>query len=94
MQVYLVTKDGDRLPCDVPYAGATYVVAPGTCACGGSPWKVQGGTPRASDDQAAWEATAVAACCRTVVGTLRAESATLFGVTEDQRVLAGPWRVF
>ena len=47
-----------------------------------------------SADDRAWEADAVALCCRSTVGILRVEMSTLFGVREDELVLRGRCRVY
>ena len=49
-------------------------------------FKVQGTGRRPSEDDRAYEADAVAACCGQRVGLLRLEVSTLFGVREDEAV--------
>lgn len=91
-----------RRKCVVPYEGAKHVLADGCCPLclvdeagfGRRVFKIAGGNPSASADDRAWEATAVCLGCRKIVGTLRVETDTLFGVQEDERVLNGPWRVY
>lgn len=102
MKIYLLTKEGPRRKCRLPYDGATFALAEGKCpACGWEEpgpalkgFKVAGGTPHATADDRAWEATACCLACKAVVGTLRAEPSTIFGVTEDAAVLNGRWRVY
>lgn len=102
MKVFLLTKEGPRRKCRVPYAGATFALAEGKCpACAWEEpgpalkgFKVAGGDAHASDDDRAWECTAVCLACKAAVGTLRAEPSTLFGVTEDAAVLSGRVRVY
>lgn len=95
MKVYLLTIDDPRRKARVPYEGADHVVVDGVCpACGVKPFKAQGGNPRPSADDRAYEADAACARCGARVGTLRAEVDTLFGVREDERVLNGRCRVY
>jgi hypothetical protein len=96
VKVWLLPLDGSaRLPCEVPSPGARFVtVADTVCGCGDGPRKIAGGDPYPSADDRAWECDAVALCCKAHVGTLRAEVNTLFGVREDQAVLAGRPRVY
>jgi hypothetical protein len=94
MQVFLIRED-KRLRCAVPSKHSPHVVAPGQCPdCGETPWKVSGGTPYPSDDDRAYQATAVSLCCRRRAGIIRAEVDTLFGVREDDAVLNGRCRVY
>jgi hypothetical protein len=39
-------------------------------------------------------APAVAQCCRRRIGTIETRVSTVFGITEDELVLGGPWKVF
>lgn len=93
--VFLLCDDGERRPAAPPFKGADHAVADGACPhCGDAPFKVAGRNMRPSEDDRAYEADAVALCCRERVGTLRAEPSTLFGVREDERVLRGRCRVY
>lgn len=107
MKIYLKVKEGPRRECKQPYENARHVLAAGRCPkcddylCDPAAgiafvehFKVAGGTPNASSDDRAWECTAVCLACNAVVGTLRVEPGTLFGVSEDERVLNGKWRVY
>lgn len=107
MKIYLLTKEGPRRECRQPYENAAHVLAEGRCprcddylcnpAAGAKfveHFKVAGGDPSASKDDRAWEAPAVCLACKAIVGVLRVEPGTLFGVTEDERVLNGRWRVY
>jgi len=95
MRLQLIAPDEPprSLSVDAPYA--THALAPGVCPhCKTAPFYVAGtGVSIASDDRA-YEAGAVALCCKRRVGVIRAEVSTLFGVTEDEQVTAGPWKVF
>lgn len=94
MKIVLL-QDRKRIPCSLPYAGADFVEVDGTCpTCGAKPYKARGGEPHPSADDRAWEATACCVACSTVVGTLRVEPSTIFGVREDQAVLCGRCRVY
>jgi hypothetical protein len=92
MKVYLKV-DGARRALDVR---AEYAILSGPCPkCGALPCNVQGTGRRISSDDRAYEATGVCLACKQAIGTIRAETGTLFGVEEDERVLAsGRWRVY
>ena len=96
MRVYWLPSDGsERVSCKVPFANASHVEPVNAyCLCGVQYAKLQGKNPRPSEDDRALESDAVAACCGNVVGKLRVETGTLFGITEDLRVFRGQWRVF
>lgn len=92
MSLFLVTKAGrTRLP--MPPRGAKDVATDATCACG-KPLRVRGAARHPGEDDRAWEAEAHAVCCGRVVGVLRLESETIFGVLEDDAVLNGRPRVY
>lgn len=90
MKIKLISNNQDLKPllCSTPFVGADHAVVIDTLCpcCGASPFKVAGTDKRPSDDDRAWEATAVALCCDRHVGTLRVEPNTLFGVREDEAV--------
>jgi hypothetical protein len=100
--IRLHTRDGSertaplRLPA--PDEEAAEVVGYG-CPCGARPLRVKGTgrRPAASADLArdTYEADAVSACCGGSVGTIYAQVDTLFGLEEDEAVLAyGRCRVY
>ena len=98
MKIYLLMKDGSRRrKCRLPYEDAAFALAEGSCPyCGVEEqgpalrgFKIAGSNRRASADDRAWEADAGCLACKTHLGTLRVETNTLFGVTEDERVLRG-----
>lgn len=62
--------------------------------CSATPLKVAGTGRRPSKDDRAWEADAVALCCKKAVGIIRVEMSTIFGVREDEAVLHGRCRVY
>lgn len=85
-EVWLI-RDGERRVAAPPFNGADHAVVKGACPhCTAMPFKVAGTGRRPSTDDQAYEADAVALCCRTPVGILRAEVNTLFGVREDEAV--------
>jgi hypothetical protein len=87
MKIILVRPTGKRLPCRLPFEGADRVVLATDCPeCGEHEPRIQGAGKRPSEDDKAWEADAVTACCNRYVGTLRVETGTFFGVREDARI--------
>lgn len=89
----LLLADGESLHCTEH--GACVIVNPRACPkCGARPWRVRGATAHPSTDGRAYEATAACVDCGQVVGRLRVETGTLFGVAEDEAVLCGRWRVY
>lgn len=96
MKITLITEASEEIPLRLPYDGSEYVVADGKrCECGGDPLTVCGarGTDR-EDDRGMIEAAAICARCRGILGTIRIEIQTLFGLEEDRRVLNGRPRVY
>lgn len=86
-KIKLLVDGGRARRCREPFPGADHAVAEGACPlCGSDDLKVAGTGRRPSDDDRAWEADAVALCCDRLVGTLRVEPNTLFGVREDEAV--------
>ena len=93
MKITLTLPDGRTTDLREPYRGADCVESQESCpACWAPNMRVVGGATR-SDDYGI-DAPAVATCCGARVGALRVEIGTMFGATEDRRVLGGPWRVF
>jgi hypothetical protein len=82
-------RDGRRLRLKTPFDGDDHADVVGELCpeCGSEVFAVQGGNMRPSEDDRAWEADGVSTCCKTPVGTIRAEVSTIFGVREDQAVL-------
>lgn len=71
-----------------------HVVVTGKCHhCGAEPFKVRG-KGISSNDRDAYYADGHCVACDNFVGTIRAKVDTLFGIEEDERVLAGPWKVY
>jgi hypothetical protein len=87
MKIFLVRSDEARREMKTPFVGADHAVVEGACPeCGNADFKVAGTGRRPSADDRAWEANAVALCCRKPAGIIRAEMDTLFGVREDEIV--------
>jgi hypothetical protein len=85
-RIHLLAFDGRRR-CRLDSAGADHVVADGCCpSCRAAPFRVQGTGRRIAADDRAHEADAVCLACRKIVGTLRVEVNTLFGLREDEAV--------
>jgi hypothetical protein len=86
---------GEPRGCQVPFEGCRHVVATGPCPeCGVAPFRVRGTGIRPSADDRAWEADAHCLACQKMVGILRVEADTIFGVREDEAVLSGRCRVY
>lgn len=96
MKITLLTNDkSPNRRCKLPFPDADHAVAERDCPkCGTHDFKVAGSGRRASADDRAWESDAYCLACRTHVGVLRCETNTLFGVREDERVLAGRVRIY
>lgn len=102
MRITLVAPDGRRLTAERPYDGADHVTVDMPCphgcprtSCLGVParLRVTGlGIERTTHDT--HYARAVARCCEGPVGVLECEMSTIFGVREDEMVIAGPWKVY
>lgn len=96
MKIFLLMRDGSaRRKCTVPFTDADHAVCDGACPhCGTNDFKVAGSNRRIAPDDRAYEADAGCLACKAYVGTLRLETNTLFGVREDEAVLAGRCRVY
>lgn len=83
-----------------PPRDEAFAVAEGACPyCGASPFRVGGkGKHVAAGEEGHDTYVARAACasarCGREVGVLAAKVSTVFGLEEDERVTAGPWRVY
>lgn len=85
-RIYLLTSGGRRR-CRLDFAEADHAVAEGCCpACTTELFRVQGTGRRIAADDRAYEADAVCLACAQLVGTLRVEVNTLFGLREDEAV--------
>lgn len=88
-------RDEEKRVARTPEPGSTLVIVTGACPlCGDALFRVRGGEPHPSADDRAVEAQAQTVCCKTLCGRLRVEVSTVFGVSEDARVLDGPWKVY
>ena len=82
--------------------GRTVMLRPGptqaeaSCACPecGAALAVVGDGLRVSDCDRYYHARGFCATCGLHVGEIRAYPSTIFGITEDARVLGGPHRVY
>lgn len=102
MQITIALTDGGRHTATLPYDGADLVTANCDCPNGcvrpeamgiKSRLKIRGtGIERRTHDT--YYASAVALCCGKRIGTLETKVSTVFGIQEDEMVLAGPWKVF
>lgn len=93
MKIALVIGER-RIDARLPYQGADHVLVDETCPdCEhDAPTKLRGRDQRHSHSK--YHAIAVALCCGARIGQLEVEVQTVFGIEEDRRVLAGPWRVY
>lgn len=98
MRIVLVLDDGTEVEA-VEEPSPTS--APFPCACPAckpskppSPVRVAGRGKRANLDLNAYECDAVCIKCGAKIGLVRAFPSTIFGIDEDQRVLAGRCRVY
>lgn len=71
--------------------GYQAVEAEDPCACG---CKMVAGTGREIEGRDTYRAQGLCVQCRAPRGIIRAQVETIFGLEEDERVLAGPWRVY
>lgn len=84
---------GRWLGLKLSFPGATTADCVEACSCGSSAVVGDGRTP-APGKRDEYVARGFCAACRTPRGTIHAKVSTIFGVEEDERVLAGPWRVY
>lgn len=85
--ITLLVDGQARRKVTLPSQDALTATPEGACpGCGTSPFQVQGMGRRPSSDDRAWEADAQALCCKKLVGVLRLDVNTLFGVREDEAV--------
>lgn len=94
MKITLTTPDGETHVATKAYNAAPSVrVDSAPCACGSH--SVHGDARgRVQESHDTYRAAAVCAKCGAPRGVLRARLGTLFGLEEDERVMAGPWRVY
>jgi hypothetical protein len=102
LDITIVLDNGIRHTATLPYDGATDVRVSIACPHGcerkvvlghALPLKVRGtGIEHTSHDT--YFAGAIALCCKRRIGTIETRMATIFGIEEDSRVLAGPWKVY
>jgi len=94
MKLFLIIG-AKRVKLRAPYPEADHAIAELSCpVCGVAPLKVGGTDKRFSDDDRAIEATAICYACDRLVGVIRAEPNTLFGVREDARVARMGVRIY
>lgn len=92
--IHLLTTDGRR-GCRLDSADADHAIANGCCpSCSTEPFRVQGTGRRIAADDRAYEADAVCLACTKIVGTLRVEVNTLFGVHEDEAVFRSGMKIY
>lgn len=89
----------------LPYDGAAHVVVDDYVQCPNCGWrpptvlgiltgiKVHGRHQRI-ESRDTYRSEAISICCDQVVGVIRVQMSTIFGIEEDERVLNGPWRVY
>ncbi len=96
MRVIFIPEGGAGAEIPTPPESSPTAAIPGPCpACGAGDFAVRGEQCRVADDDRAYESTARAVCCAAIVGVLRAEPGTIFGIAEDRAVLGfGRARVY
>lgn len=98
MKITMVFSDGSRRAARLPFDRADHVVIDDEACphgCEGSlPLRVRGTAGSMRHDHDTRYADAIALCCGNRVGWIEAKVSTVFGIEEDERVLAGPWRVY
>lgn len=95
MRVIFTPDGGPGIEIPTPPENSPTAAIPGPCpACGADDFAVRGEDCRIADDDRAYVSSARAVCCAAIVGVLRAEPGTIFGLTEDRAVLHGRPRVY
>ena len=92
-----VTMTDEQVPrkASLPFPTAEHVSVQYTCPhCGETPLLVVGKAGTGDQTDRDMVRTAVCKVCSKKIGTIRVEFDTLFGQREDERVLAGPYKVF
>jgi hypothetical protein len=93
-RIRLLTSDGRRR-CEIESPDANHATADGRCpTCNTEPFRVQGTGRRIAADDRAYEADAVCLACAQIVGTLRVEVNTLFGLREDEAVFRSGVKIY
>lgn len=91
MKITFTPTDGKAETAKLPYDGAAFVEVATPCACGCT--SIAGGG-QSIESHDTYRAAAHCTKCRKPRGVLRVKMSTIFGVEEDERVLAGPWKVY
>ena len=95
MRVIFTPEGGVGVEIPTPPDGSPDASVPGVYpGCGAGEFRVRGEDCHIAADDRAYESKARAACCAAIVGVLRAEPGTIFGLTEDRAVLHGRPRVY
>jgi len=93
-KVRLVTSS-ERRRCRLLSPDANDATAEGRCpTCSAEPFRVQGTGRRIAADDHAYEADAVCLACSQIVGTLRVDANTLFGLREDEAVFQSGVKIY
>jgi hypothetical protein len=87
------TVDNVEHTCSVPYEGAAFVLVDGW-ACPTCKRSGVAGRNQRIESHDTYASDAGCADCKVVVGVLRVQLSTLFGLEEDERVLNGRCRVY
>ena len=90
MKASIVYLDGSREPLK-PIPGVGHVEVKKPCACGSA--LVTGNGPHRKNHDT-YESTAACVGCGVLRGRLEAQVSTIFGIEEDEAVLAGRVRVY
>ena len=94
MKVYLIAE-GKRHAAQVAPNGEYVSVEELTCPhCNAKPLQTRGADCHIASDDRAYEAEAHCLHCKKVIGLIRTEVSTIFGLHEDEAVLSGRCRVY
>ena len=93
MKITVIEDDGaTRSAAEKKFFSAEYVVCTVACACGSYEVLGTGKNPVVTQRDAETDAKCVD--CSKPRGRLRVDFDTIFGIEEDSKVIAGPWKVF
>lgn len=93
-RIHLQTSERRRR-CRLQSPDAAHATAEGRCPiCSAEPFRIRGTGRRIAADDRAYEADAVCLTCEQMVGTLRVEVNTLFGLREDEAVFRSGVKIY
>jgi len=94
-KLFFVPTEGAKIGVKLPEDQRSPSVSIGVdCPMCKKPLQASGTNKRIAPDNRAYESDAICVDCNNMVGTLRLETNTLFGLREDEAVLKGRCRVY